>query len=148
MILDRLLMFSEKQSISGNAGNTDSTNAIDLNLGQFARGEPFGVGIVVTTAPTAGTTLTVAVNSGSGVSGGGSINAGSRTEVSLAIPRGQLTAGARFLLPLPVVPRGYQRYLELNYARSGNFNGGGAVSAMLLPVSYFDTWLTFVDATN
>ena len=147
MILDKNLLFSDKQALRNT--DVDSTNVIDLGAsGQpIWKGEPLAVVVVITTGATGGTGLTVQVRQSDQLSGQSLGGSPEMIAISPGISVEYLFAGNRIILPLPVTPVDGARYLELFYDVSGSFTAL-SVTAALIPMRYADTWEAFADAQN
>lgn len=132
MIIDKNLLFSDAQAITGTAR---STNVIDM--GAIAAGSNLGKGNedvevfvqVVTTMDSSGeaATLTVTLCTDSDET----ISNGTVLQSTAAIPEATLVAG--YQLSLGRVPVNALRYLDLNYTvGTENFTSGAITAGLIL----------------
>lgn len=119
MILDKELLFGEKQAVTATAA---STKTIDLKVGGDAIGQELTVKAVVGTAFAGGTSLQFKLQTSSDNS--------TWTDLLMtgAVATANLKAGS---VPFDVrVPKGAQRYLRMQYVATGTFTAG-TVTAFL-----------------
>lgn len=146
MMLDKQTLFSDGQSLAINNGSSAlSTNSLDLGVSGtpgiggtlFSDVGVSDVDVLVQiseVAAGAGSSLTVALVSGTGVDGNGQINANETVlSQTAAIAMATLKAGYQFRLG-GTLPRGNTaRYLALKYSVSGaNMTGGKITSGIVL----------------
>ncbi|EPV6100130.1 Bbp16 family capsid cement protein [Escherichia coli] len=131
MILDKLLMFSEKQAVTATAPSTDviDLGPIDGTVRDIGVGEPLEWIVNVDTTATAAGASTVNVNLQTSPDNSTWTTIASSGDLALAA----LTAGKRIVSQK--VPQGVQRYLRLNYAvTTGPLTAGAFTSGILLDV--------------
>ncbi|MWF13616.1 Bbp16 family capsid cement protein [Escherichia coli] len=131
MILDKLLMFSEKQAVTATAPSTDviDLGPIDGTVRDIGVGEPLEWIVNVDTTATAAGASTVNVNLQTSPDNSTWTTIASSGDLALAA----LTAGKRIVSQK--VPQGVQRYLRLNYTvGTGPLTAGSFTSGILLDV--------------
>lgn len=119
MILDADLVFSNKQAVTATA---ESTNTLDLGVAGDAIGQELTIHVVVDTAFSTLTSLTVSLETSAN-------NFQTWTTVlsGPAIARASLTKGASIFCVR--VPRGLSRYVRLKYTVGGSNATAGKVTA-------------------
>lgn len=118
MILDADLVFSNKQAVTATA---ESTNTLDLGVAGDAIGQELTIHVVVDTAFSTLTSLTVSLETSANNSTWTTVLSGP------AIARASLTKGASIFCVR--VPRGLSRYVRLKYTVGGSNATAGKVTA-------------------
>ena len=118
MIIDKDLLFSNEQAITGTAA---STNVIDLGEGGDAIGQELTIHAVVKTSFATLTSLTVKVQTSADNSNWADVVLGP------AIPVASLKAGKDIFCVR--VPQGLKRYVRLYYTVAGSNASAGKITA-------------------
>jgi len=131
MILDKLLMFSEKQAVTSSAASTDviDLGPIDGNVRDIGVGEPLEWFVTTDATATAAGAATVNVNLQTSADNSTWVTLASSGDLALSA----LTAGKRIVSQK--VPQGVLRYLRLNYVvGTGPLTAGAFTSGINLDV--------------
>lgn len=131
MILDKLLMFSEKQAVTATAASTDviDLGPIDGTVRDIGVGEPLEWFVTTDTTATAAGAATVNVSLQTSADNSTWVTLASSGDLALSA----LTAGKRIVSQK--VPQGVLRYLRLNYTvGTGPLTAGAFTSGVNLDV--------------
>lgn len=135
MIIDKALIFSDGQALTGTAASTDVLDLDHARAGGLGVGEPLAVVVQVTVAA-GGTTPTmnfaVQTDDNSGFSSAVTRN------VSKTYSQAEMAAGAIFVLPLDNL--GSERYMRLNYTLAGT-SPTVTVKARLSPLNMVQNYV-------
>ncbi|VFS64153.1 Uncharacterised protein [Kluyvera cryocrescens] len=129
MILDKLLMFSEKQAVTATAASTDviDLGPIDGTVRDIGVGEPLEWFVTTDATATAAGAATVNVNLQTSADNSTWVTLASSGDLALSA----LTAGKRIVSQK--VPQGVLRYLRLNYVvGTGPLTAGAFTSGINL----------------
>ena len=120
MILDKDLIFSDKQAVTADAA---STNALDLGQGGDAVGQELAIHAVVQTTFATLTSLTIKVQTSADNSNWADVI------LTPAIAAADLVKGAEVLYIR--VPKGLKRYVRLYYDVTGSNATAGKITAFM-----------------
>ena len=150
MIIDERNAFCDATALNtGAAGTYLIGDVIDLEVARdIGQGQPLYLIISVDTAvDSAGDGVTVAFALASDAQAAIATNGTATTHVaSGAIAQASLTAGAKFVYPLPLEGNAYERYLGVLQTTAVEAVTAGAVSAFLTADPH--GWKSYPDAVN
>jgi hypothetical protein len=133
MIIDSRNKFCEDEAASGTQATRLEGDVIDLKTARdIGNGQPVYAVITVSTAFTSGTSSTVnfqiVSDAQEAIATDGSATVHAQTG---AVAHTELTAGKRYVLPLPLEGREYERYLGLLVVTGAATTTAGAITAFL-----------------
>ena len=125
MILDNENIFSKDQAVTATA---DSTNVVDLGLGDTGPSEALSLFVNAGTAFTGTGTISIALRTADALSSGALSSP--VTIATFDITNDQLKAGGKLVSAR--LPHGMKRYADLNYTVGGTIAAGKVTAGLVL----------------